>query len=198
MTAAAMVMLALIGCPDCGREVSRRAVSCPGCGCPGGAIAERARELEKRKEPDAFAVAHTGDGEYRALPVRMGGEGYLVLPLEVSFGLEKLWFTMASKEGTVGYEAPEVALEVPLARFRIGETNFVFAAEGTNVATRLAEGGASPARAGGWLGVRPAVFKRHGETLRKIEAGEEARLPKDAHPMYLKLEKRLKAKGSAR
>ena len=21
-------------CPDCGREVSRRAASCPGCGCP--------------------------------------------------------------------------------------------------------------------------------------------------------------------
>ncbi len=24
----------LIGCPDCGKEVSRRAISCPNCGCP--------------------------------------------------------------------------------------------------------------------------------------------------------------------
>lgn len=24
----------LIGCPDCGKEVSRRAASCPNCGCP--------------------------------------------------------------------------------------------------------------------------------------------------------------------
>jgi hypothetical protein len=28
----------LVECPDCGREVSRRAEACPGCGCPMGGI----------------------------------------------------------------------------------------------------------------------------------------------------------------
>lgn len=32
--------MALIPCPECGREVSTRASSCPGCGCPIGQAAE--------------------------------------------------------------------------------------------------------------------------------------------------------------
>lgn len=198
MTAAALALMALIACPDCGREVSRRAVSCPGCGCPGAAIAERAKELEKRKEPDAYAIAHGGAEEFRALPVMMDGAGYLVMPLEHTFGMETLNFTMASKGGTLEYGAPEVALEVPLVRFRIGETNFVFAAADTNVATRLADAPAVPARAGGWLAMRPAAFRKQGRILKDIEAGKEARLPKNAHPTYLRLEARLKAKGNGK
>ncbi len=30
--------MALINCPDCGRQVSDRAVSCPDCGCPIGSL----------------------------------------------------------------------------------------------------------------------------------------------------------------
>jgi hypothetical protein len=26
--------MAMIECPECGRDISSRAVSCPGCGCP--------------------------------------------------------------------------------------------------------------------------------------------------------------------
>lgn len=26
--------MALIKCPECGREISDKAISCPGCGCP--------------------------------------------------------------------------------------------------------------------------------------------------------------------
>ena len=29
-----MSVMALIECPECSREVSDRAVNCPGCGCP--------------------------------------------------------------------------------------------------------------------------------------------------------------------
>lgn len=34
MTAIEVIFVALIKCPDCGRDVSDRAESCPNCGCP--------------------------------------------------------------------------------------------------------------------------------------------------------------------
>lgn len=51
--------ISLIPCPDCGTEVSRWAVMCPKCGCPGEAIAESARRDEDpvQKDPDKFLRA---------------------------------------------------------------------------------------------------------------------------------------------
>ena len=45
----------LINCPDCGKEVSHRAVSCPNCGCPIGEIDTHACKpavIQKTQKPD--------------------------------------------------------------------------------------------------------------------------------------------------
>lgn len=39
--------MALIKCPECGREISDKAVSCPGCGCPASEFSHIEKEEEK-------------------------------------------------------------------------------------------------------------------------------------------------------
>ncbi len=55
--------MALIRCPECGREISDKAVSCPGCGYP---LAEQpddtARRLEEAREKDLVFLKKAGIG----------------------------------------------------------------------------------------------------------------------------------------
>ena len=122
----------LMPCPDCGREVSKRALMCPNCGCKGEVIAEEAARLAKAEEPplpDDAILADFGDRKERAVPVMFGEKPYAVLPLEKLVGLKTLTFSFVSTNASIGYASIEVANEMPLVRFGITETNLLFKAE---------------------------------------------------------------------
>ena len=119
----------LMPCPDCGREVSKRALMCPNCGLKGEVIAQVAKELEtkpKPKIPDSWVRADFGGEVCRAMPVTLADGKFVVLPLEKTFGMETLLFTYASTNTTIAYGVPEVALDQPLIRFPISATNLLF------------------------------------------------------------------------
>lgn len=43
--------MALINCPECGKQVSTHAESCPNCGCPKDAILESVEKRRKKLKP---------------------------------------------------------------------------------------------------------------------------------------------------
>ena len=123
---------ALVPCPDCGREVSKRALMCPNCGCKGEVIAEEAARLAKAEEPpppDDASLADFGDRKERATPVMFGEKPYAVLPLEKLVGLKTMTFSFVSTNAPINYASIEVAGTMPLVRFGISETNLLFKAE---------------------------------------------------------------------
>jgi hypothetical protein len=58
--------MALIPCPECGRQVSTSATSCPSCGCPVG-VAQPTQEPQRTAaaEPNSEAVAGSLDDQVR-------------------------------------------------------------------------------------------------------------------------------------
>ena len=60
----------LIPCPDCGRDVSRRAWMCPNCGLKGEVIAEAAKGIPEVAVGDVLDV-DCGTCAAHALPVEM-------------------------------------------------------------------------------------------------------------------------------
>lgn len=136
MLASVLLAVGLIACPDCGREVSPRALMCPGCGCRGEVIAEEAAKREQAEvvEPDKFIRADFGDRIEIARPVIMDGAHYAVIDFEKVVGLDTLVLLFASTNAPVAYGKPQLAKSVPVMRFPITETNFVFTTEiDTNV-----------------------------------------------------------------
>ena len=60
----------LIPCPDCGGDVSRRALMCPNCGLKGEVIAEAAKAIPEVAAGDVLDV-DCGTCAALALPVEM-------------------------------------------------------------------------------------------------------------------------------
>ena len=60
----------LIPCPDCGRDVSRRALMCPNCGLNGEVIAEVAKAIPEVASGNVLDV-DCGTSAAHALPVEM-------------------------------------------------------------------------------------------------------------------------------
>jgi hypothetical protein len=115
----------LVECPDCGKEVSRRAVSCPHCGSPGSAIAEVVRRKEEDKKPKAVlqikAAAATGLG----LAVEENGVRYVVLPVAAAGTADTL--NLRTIQGAeLPYSRLEVAREVSLIRFRVAADTLAY------------------------------------------------------------------------
>ncbi len=122
----------LIPCPDCGREVSKRALMCPNCGLKGEVIVAEAARLAKAEEPpppDDAILADFGDRKERAVPVMFDEKPYAVLPLEKLVGLKTMTLSFVSTNTPIGYASIEVARAIPLVRFGITETNLLFKAE---------------------------------------------------------------------
>ena len=192
----------LMLCPDCGREVSKRALMCPNCGLKGEIIEQAAKEQEERikpKEPDRCVFADFGKEICRALPVKMSDGSFIVLPIEKTFGLETLIFTYASTNTAIGYGVPEVALDRPLVRFPITVTNLTFAAADTNICSELVKSNAVKVDdATVWQTVQPMALKNHGRILLRIKAGEDAHLPPKAHPYYRQLESKWQQERKAK
>jgi len=143
-------------CPDCGRDVSRRALMCPGCGLKGEIIAAEAARLAKADEPpppDDAILADFGDRKERATPVMFGEKPYAVLPLEKLVGLKTMTFSFVSTNLPISYASIEVANELPLVRFGITETNLLFKSEADVATNQL------------WSAVSPMRLKRDAEKM---------------------------------
>lgn len=192
----------LIPCPDCSRQVSKRALMCPGCGCKGSVIEKAAKTLQSKPKPkplDRWVKADFGKTAVRALPVQMDDGAFVVLPLENTFGLETLVFSYATTNTTIAYGVPEVALNRPIVRFPIAVTNLQFATVYTNVTSRLMEpADVKISDVSGWQAVQPKALKNHGNILLRIKAGEPVKLPPRAHPYYRLLESKWKMKGGTK
>ena len=148
----------LIPCPDCGREVSKRALMCPNCGCKGEVIAEEAARLAKAEEPpppDDAILADFGGRKERATPVMFGEKPYAVLPLEKLVGLKTMTLSFVSTNAPINYASIEVANAVPLVRFGISETNLLVKAE-ADVAPNQE-----------WQKISPMRLKRDAEKMLK-------------------------------
>ena len=189
----------LVPCPDCAHKVSPFALMCPNCGCKGERIENYVKELAakpKPKIPDRIVRADFGQSTCDALPVRMEDGLFVVMPLEKVLDVETLEFSFASTNRTIGYSIPQVALNQPLIRFPITETNLLFAAANTNVCSTLAE--TNPivlTAATGWQDIQPKALKNHGKLLLRIKAGEDVQLPPKANPYYKFLADKWSRKG---
>ncbi|MEO5715002.1 MAG: hypothetical protein ABIT37_16105 [Luteolibacter sp.] len=110
---------ALFPCPDCSKEVSRRAISCPSCGCPGAAIQEAVRADDEQKRPKRLASI-TADGRKGvAVFVRQDGINYLIFDAFRLAATSSLSITELGTEKAIGYSEPELMDDSPLLRFKV-------------------------------------------------------------------------------
>lgn len=196
----------LIPCPDCGGDVSRRALMCPNCGLKGEVIAEAAKAMPEVAAGDVLDV-ECGTCAAYALPIRMSDGKFAVLPLDPVLGAAKLKVSKQGRE--VGWLVPELAVDAPIVRLRIAETNLVywsiggeFAFDGKVAKSRANEVGAvvSPSISTNafaisgreWQVLQPKQMTAHGRQVLKMLKGEPYDLPERSHPYFKLLEKQRK------
>ena len=196
----------LIPCPDCGRDVSRRALMCPNCGLKGEVIAEAAKGIPEVAVGDVLDV-DCGTCAAHALPVEMSDGKFAVLPLGPVLGAAKV--KVSNKGREVGWMVPELAVDAPIVRLRIAETNLVywsvggeFIFDGQVAKVRGNEVGAvvSPSISTNaftisgreWQVLQPKQMTAHGRQVLKMLKGEPYELPERTHPYFKLLEKQRK------
>lgn len=127
LTVGAVVALAgspLISCPDCGGAVSRRAVLCPACGCPGEAIAEAVeREAAEAVAPQAVVAIRTSERDGWGLLVREAGRTAVVLDAALLYGVDALTVHTCPTNTAILYRGLQVAMHLPLVRLEVDATN---------------------------------------------------------------------------
>jgi len=127
LTVGAVVALAgspLISCPDCGGAVSRRAVMCPACGCPGEAIVEAVeREAAEAMAPQAVVAIRTSERDGWGLLVRDAGRTAVVLDAALLYGVDALTVYTCPTNAAILYRGLQVAMHLPLVRLEVEATN---------------------------------------------------------------------------
>ncbi len=130
----------LLNCPDCGREISERAVMCPYCGCPGYAIAEAAKQkhaAERARKPHPVIKIKTDNASGFAVPVKDNGKTFLLLNYDLLDGLTSLSFSLLTTNTSVKYLTIEPADNFPLARLATpAATNILFVSLPGNISTQ--------------------------------------------------------------
>ena len=109
----------LIECPDCLAEVSRRAISCPHCGCPGSAIAEAVTAAEQAARPLPVLCANSDKGSGHALVIEENGTSYALLDSRLLAGAETLSLSTINGRKAVSYIRLEAASDAGLVRLAI-------------------------------------------------------------------------------
>ena len=195
----------LVVCPDCGNNVSRRAVMCPKCGCAGDAIQAEGGNVATPAVTGSVLRVEFGNKVGAALPVRMDGRMFAVMALDGVLGMDRC--LLFDGERRVEWTVPEVAVAAPIARFQIADTNLTYWSVGgammydggrtvlarTNliagVVSELPSGRADYRLDGcEWQVLQPREMNRHGKMLLRIRAGETVELPHKTHPYYKYLE----------
>lgn len=109
----------LFPCPDCGGKVSRRAVMCPDCGCPGAAILEAVKLDDETKRPKRLVSVSSDTQKGVAVLVQQGDFQYVVMDVFLLAGATTLNITELGTDKVISYSEPELAVDAPLLRFKI-------------------------------------------------------------------------------
>lgn len=120
--------LPLTPCPDCEKSVSPRACFCPFCGCPGDAIAASVRPVDQEvaRAPDRLIRIDTDTKHGFAIPVEMADGLFAIASLDFLLGAETLTLSFVFTNTPIAYAMPEVAVDTPLVRFPLTETNLAY------------------------------------------------------------------------
>ncbi len=193
---------ALIPCPDCERMVSRRALMCPNCGCRGDVIAEIAKTIPEPKLGDILEVDCDGV-KTCALPVELEGRRFAVIPLDGVLGSS--WLKLSLKGRPVEWNIPELAVDAPIVRLQIADTNMTYWVVGGGlnfcgtcvkvtgnelaaVVSPQISTNAFSLTGRHWQILQPKQMKAHGRQIRKMLHGEPYDLPQQTHPYFKLLE----------
>ena len=106
----------LIACPDCGHDVSRRAISCPKCGCPGNAIAAAVYVERAANAPLPVVQVRSDLGDGFGVIVADHGSTFVILSADLLAGAASLELNTLTKKEAVPYTKLEIAAEAPLVR----------------------------------------------------------------------------------
>ena len=112
----------LIPCPDCEKEVSRRALMCPNCGLKGEIIIEHAKTIPEPVIGDVLMLECEGRTSF-ALPVKFDGRSFAVFPLERILGAKHFKLSCGDRE--VRWAVPELAVDAPIVRVHLSDTNLI-------------------------------------------------------------------------
>ena len=192
----------LIPCPDCGCEVSRRALMCPNCGLKGDVISEVARTIPEPLIGDVLKVICDGKLSY-ALPVEMDGRKFAVMPLDFVLGATHLKLECEGK--SVMWTVPELAIDAPIVRLQLADTNLTYwtcggtlAFDGTRIKAKgnevasiispIVATNAFPLANHEWQVLQPRQMKVHGRQILKMLKGEASELPQSTHPYFKMIE----------
>lgn len=106
----------LIACPDCSHEVSRRAVSCPSCGCPGSAIAQAVRAEQVANRPLPVVNIQSDVGAGLGVVLSDAQTTYLLMSADLVAGASSLEVYTVGKKEPIPYTQLEIAADAPLVR----------------------------------------------------------------------------------
>ena len=192
----------LISCPDCGRDVSRRALMCPNCGLKGEIIAEVAKTVPQPLIGDVLDIDCDGK-KSSALPVEMDGRKFAVLPFNQVLGASRL--SLFHNGNPIKWFVPQLAEDAPIVRLEISSTNLnywviggdfsfdgnSFKPNGNSVSSILSSlvgTNAFELLNRKWQVLQPRQMKNHGRQVLKMLRGEPFELPQRTHPYFKRLE----------
>lgn len=112
--------MALMNCPECGKEISDKAASCPNCGCP---MRNIPRELSDDEKPEMFDCFECG----KPLPVGIDKCVYCGKVYDMNKMIEEENATVTGRTGKKGIKCPKcrsrkfhVKNDIPVTK-KIGE-----------------------------------------------------------------------------
>jgi hypothetical protein len=179
---------------------------CPNCGLKGEVIAEAAKAIPVVAAGDVLDI-DCGTCAAHALPVEMSDGKFAVLPLDPVLGAAKV--KVSNKGREVGWMVPELAVDAPIVRLRIAETNLAYWSVGGKYAFDGQEAKihgnevcavVSPSISTNaftisgreWQVLQPKQMTVHGRQVLKMLKGEPYELPERTHPYFKLLEKQRK------
>lgn len=196
----------LVACPDCGNDVSCRAMMCPKCGCAGDVIRKETAEIVASAVTGSVLKVDFGNRVGAALPIEMGGRRYAVLTLDDVLGMDRLSLFDGVRQ--IKWTVPEVAVAAPVMRLQIEDTNLVYWTVGGSFCydarRKMRIGGNEVAAISSelmtgktdyrldaceWQVIQPREMNGHGKILLRLRGGKPCELPFRTHPYYRYLEK---------
>lgn len=109
----------LINCPDCLEQVSKRALLCPHCGCPGEAIKHAVEREKEAARPKAVVKVINDQGEESGAAIIDNDIGYIVFDVFLFAQTNKLELRDVVHGTNIPYTSIEIAENSTLARLRV-------------------------------------------------------------------------------
>lgn len=163
--------LNLIACPDCGEQVSRRAVMCPACGCPGEAVVVEAKRIQDARKPKSVVNIEAPTGGGSAVAVELNHQKYVLATLAACGSAASLSLDAVTGE-SVSYHTIEVALNAPLVRLAVNSDAIVY--------LKVSESGESVA----YLDESGAVTNNKSQAIATLDAAGKLSAIKESEVFY--------------